>query len=444
MKRWMVVLALALCALLLCSCSFRRVDELYALPKLPGGYQNLQARIEEVTTGTGAEYSAPLWGGFTQPVQFQDLDGDGALEAIAFFKVTGDEKPLKIYIFRLMGEGYEVGAVIEGEGGAVYTVSYENLNDTNTKELVVSWQKSTDVNTLAVYSIDRYEVSELLNTAYTGYNLIDVDMDYQKEVLIINVDTVEGNRSRVNCYDADKAGLILVSSAPLSQGITALEQEAVREGYCLRDGTPVPALYVTSALGDGLVTDLFVWKNESLENVTLNTESGVSGATTRAKDRAKPTDINLDTVLELPVPINQPSRTQGAPTLDAWYQYDIEGNAALVYTTYHNFDDSWYFILPEAWVGNVTITQDPAVIGEKRTTFGLWNGEKSETFLTFYRLTGPNRYMRARLGGRFTLSADDTTIYCAEFTDGGWESGLDELTVKDSFKLSQTDWSTAG
>ena len=436
MKKNGGLLCLTLClALLLPGCSFRQVDELYALPKLPGDYQNLQSKIEEVTVGTGAEYSAPLWGGNTQPVQFQDLDGDGVLEALAFFKVTEDDKPLKIYIFALADEGYEAKAVIEGEGTAISSVAYENLNATPAKELVVSWQKGTDVNTLAVYSMERGEYSELLNTPYTAYETQDINMDNRKELLLIHMDTVEGNRSRVDCYTAENAGLELVSSAPLSQGITALDADTERQGY-LKGSLPIPALYVTSLLGEGIVTDIFTWKAGGLENITLSSETGVSSATVRTKGKARPTDINNDAVIELPFPQSQPGSASSTPVLDLWYQYEADGMGNLIFTTYHNFDDNWYFILPDEWVGRVTVSTDTAVIGEKRISFGRWDGERSETFLVIYRLTGPNRHMRNHLGHRFTIQADDTTIYCAEFISDGWKSGLDEAGVKERFKLS--------
>ncbi len=443
MRRNRAIFCLLLClSTLLSGCAFRPVDELYTLPKLPGDYQNLQAKIEEVTTGKGAEYSAPQWGGYTQPVQFQDMDGDGTLEALAFFKVLGDETPLKIYVFHLTDEGYEVGTVIEGDGTGIHSVAYENLNATPATEMVVSWQKSTNVNSVAVYSLADGEVNELLSTPYTAttYELQDVNMDNYKELLVINVDTVEGNRSRVDCYAGNQAGLTLAGSAPLSQGISDKEL-TTDQGY-LNGEIPTPALYVTSPLGEGVVTDIFAWKDEVFQNVTLNSETGVSDATVRAKDKARPADINSDTVLELPVPVAQSGgAANSASAMEAWYQYDMEGKGTPVFTTYHNFEDGWYLILPDSWVNHVTVTQDTtSVVAEKRTAFGRWNGEKGETFLVIYRLTGPNRHMRNRLGKRFTLLADDTVIYCAEFTQSTWTGGLDESAMKERFKLSQASW----
>lgn len=444
-KKWLLLPALLGLLWLLPGCAFHTTDELYALPKLPEGYQNLQAKIEEVT-GSGAEYSAPLWGTNTQPVQLQDLDGDGVLEAIAFFKVSGEEKPLRIYVFRQTEEGYEVGAVIEGDGAAIHSVAYENLNKSPAKELIVSWQSGSSnaaqtgssLYTMEVYSIDRYEVNRLMSTSYTNYAIMDIDMDNQKEVLVLNLDTIEGNKSRLTCWNAEEDSLVDMGSVPMSAGITGLDTNGVKTGF-LRGATPLPALFVTSYYGEGVVTDIFAWRNGAVENITLSGE--VSSTTYRQKDKASPTDINDDTCLEVPVP--QAQATGGAEelTVYTWYQYDLNGTAWPVYTTYHNFDDGWYFIFPEQWDGQVGVTQS-SIVGEKTTVFSIRDGGERQSFLTIYKLTGPNRHMRSKLGARFTLASDDNTIYAAEFTKGGWECGLDEAGVRAQFNKTKTDWST--
>ena len=63
-----------------------------------------------------------------------------------------------------------------------------------------------------------------------------------------------------------------------------------------------------------------------------------------------------------------------------------------------------------------------------------------QTFLTIYKLTGPNRYTRSRMGDRFTLTADENTIYSAELKTDAWDCGLDAAGVQELFKQSTTDW----
>lgn len=304
-----VVAALMLGTLTGC---FRSVDELFTLPKLPEEYQNLQEKIEEVTTGTGAEYAAPIMGANNQPVQLQDLDGDGVMEALAFFRVSasGDDKPLKIYIFRLTEEGYELGAVIEGEGSAINSISYEDLSGGPGKELVVSWLVSGNAYVLSVYSIEHYQATELLRTGYTSFELQDLDMDNRKEIAVVRLDTIEG-KSRVEFYDAEENDLLLRSSPMLSQGVTGIVTDGVQTGYLRGDAegnTTVPGLFITSYQGEGVVTDIFAWRDGALENITLESSEagsgvGVSNSTRRSKDDAMPTDINDDNFLEIPMPM---------------------------------------------------------------------------------------------------------------------------------------------
>lgn len=196
------ITALALLlAVLLSGCISGSVSELYVLPKLPEDYQKLQKKIEEVLAQNSAESAAPLTGELSQPVQLQDLDGDGVKEAIAFFRVTSDERPLKIYIYRQLGEEYEVAAVIEGAGSAINCVAYENLDDTPAKEIVVSWQMSEKVYSLAAYSIAHDQVLELVRADdYTDFRVFDLDMDNQKELIVLMAGETGGS-SRVDLYN---------------------------------------------------------------------------------------------------------------------------------------------------------------------------------------------------------------------------------------------------
>ena len=170
MKKIRLMLAAGL-LMLLTGCFSQSVDDLYAPPRAPDDYLKLDNKINEVLNA-GGEYAAPLTGELTQKVQLQDLDGDGVQEAIAFFRVSSSERPLKIYIYRQTGDDYEVAAIIEGEGSAINYVSYENLDDSPSKEIIVSWQMMSDQNhSLAAYSIHNNQVLELLRTNYTSFQI---------------------------------------------------------------------------------------------------------------------------------------------------------------------------------------------------------------------------------------------------------------------------------
>ena len=69
---------------LLSGCLFiPSAEELYALPKLPEEYTNLEAELTQLMND-GYEYAAPTEGENIQMVQMVDLDQDGTDEAVAF------------------------------------------------------------------------------------------------------------------------------------------------------------------------------------------------------------------------------------------------------------------------------------------------------------------------------------------------------------------------
>ena len=114
MKRKWVFLLAAVLPLLLSGCMLSAsVEDLYVLPQLPIEYKDLSAQIDAILAD-GAEYTSPAAGTNLQSVQLVDLDGDGNEEALAFFRSSSEESPLKIYIFRGKGETYEQAAILFG------------------------------------------------------------------------------------------------------------------------------------------------------------------------------------------------------------------------------------------------------------------------------------------------------------------------------------------
>ena len=455
MRRFKLLLAAGLLSLLLGGCFSQSVDELYRAPRAPEDYLKLDEKINEVLNA-GGEYAAPLTGELTQKVQLQDLDGDGVQEAIAFFRVSGDERPLKIYIYRQVEEDYEVAAIIEGSGSAINSVSYENLDDSPSREIIVDWETAGQTYSLAAYSIDRYEVLELMRTEHSGFQIYDLDGDGQKEIVVLHAasgaDTLQAEtlyaanqaESRAELYNFRDGVVELDSWAPLSRNVERLV--SMSAGY-LRD--MVPALFVTSTYAvNGQITDILAWKDGTLANVTLEPDTGESGSTVRWDTEVSSTqvtcmDINHDGIMELPsaYALPDPENTGTAPNFWAirWQQYDVGGGAHQVYTTYHNNQDGWYFILPASWEGKLTLSRSNlAGGGERAVVFSYWEGDEAvapATFLAIYKLTGDNREARASMPGRFRLQVGpDDAIYAARLVDG-WDCGLDEETVRANFSL---------
>ena len=442
---------------LLCGCMTQSGEDFYALPQLPEDYLSLQDKINQVMNELGAEYAAPSSGSNWQNIQLHDLDGDadGKREsAVAFFRVANADNPLKIYIFRqnAITQEYEVAWMIEGDGTAIYSVAFENLGGTAAKEVVVSWRISSQVQSLVAYSLEAGgAVVELMRSGYTRQAVTDLDRDNEKEVVLVQLDTAENN-SRVELYDYDNGLMVYTLAAPLSLNLTSIKSAKVGT---LVDS--VPALFVTADYGDagGRVTDIIAIRDGVLTNLTLDEETGMSGKTRHFyKDFQDEYgyDINSDGISELPISQALPLVGGSAAQMYLlnWYQFDLDGNAALVCTTYHCYDDGWYLILPEEWRGKVSVMRRETTVGSSVTERAVsfyycenWEKEKTEPieFLTIYRLSGSNRVFRASIDGRFKLVESTDMIYAAKFRNSDWDCGLDNDELLEQFNRIKVNWS---
>lgn len=445
-----MVLALGM-LFVLSGCLSQSGENMYFLPQLPDEYLELQDTISQVMKELGAEYAAPSSGSNVQTIQLQDLDGDGQREsAVAFFRVANAEKPLKLYIFKQspITGAYETEWIIEGEGTGVYSVAFEDLGGTADKEIVVCWQISTKVQSMTAYSLQNDgDVVELMRSGYTKNALADLDRDNDKEIVLIQMDSAEGN-SRAELYNYDNGLMVLTASVPLSFQLT--EIEAVKTGSL---ANLVPALFVSSDFGEngGRVTDVIALQDGVLTNLTLEETTGMSVNTIRYYtdfQDANGRDINGDGILELPI-------SEMLPTLDVsaaplyllhWAQYEEDGTPVHVYTTFHSYDDGWYLILPESWQGLVTAARKDysnSTISERAVSFYYLEEETAEPeeFLTVYRLTGTNRSYRATIDDRFVLFESSDVIYAAKFRDSDWDCGLDSDELLERFNRIKVDWS---
>ena len=484
-KRGALALLLwAAMALLLTGCLFRPPDELYRRPERSAGYDQLAAAIRSVKTGLEGQFGVScedaviVAGDNTASIQLQDLDGDGQREsAVAFIRVPGVEKSLKIYIFTAPDGDYQVRGLVEGDGSAIYSVDYVDLNGAGSKELVVNWQVNTGVYQLGAYTLDELEpaadaaalpqnqladraslrATELLLTscstameggAYSsGYRLLDIDQDTRTEVAVVRLDAAALS-GQVELYGWRNGRMESLSTTALSAGITGLNR--VTAGYLAGTYYP-PALYITCAQSDGSrTTDVVAYQpgghegEMHLVNLALN-DHGVSRERLRGTAELGPSDVNNDVVLELPqVRMLPQDRDPGGASawLVDWYQYSQDGQRSRVMGTYYNVTDGWFLETPDSWEDKISVSRSDAVSGQRQVVFSLWQGEDEPPvpFLSIYKLTGSNRTTRAQAEGVITLREEDV-IYAAQFYDCGWDCGLTEndLLMK-NFQTIQTSW----
>ena len=160
--------------------------------------------------------------------EIASLDGDGEEEALAFFRNSADEKPLKIYIFTAGKQGYEQAAVIEGTGTSIYSIAYEDLDQDGRKELLVGWRVNTDLLALSVYTLRSGEPEELVQgTSYVKYAVNDLNQDGLWELVVLRADEEGNGIADYYCWQEEE--FQLRTSARITSTMAELSQQGCEE-----------------------------------------------------------------------------------------------------------------------------------------------------------------------------------------------------------------------
>jgi len=433
-------------AALLSGCAMPRLsfnpEDLYALPTLPIKYTELNTQLSAILE-SGAEYTTPTSGANIQPVQMVDLDGDGREEAVAFFRNSADEKPLKIYIFTATGDSYQQTELIEGAGTNIYSIAYNDLDGDGRSELLVGWKATAEQQVLEVYTLRPGGAESLVRSDYVKYTAMDLDQDQRQELVVFHAD--EEGDGVADYYNWQPGGSLgSQTSARLSVTMAELNQQGrITRGRLEGD---LPAVFVTGVTDvPRAVTDILAVRNGELTNIVLSDSTGVSREIAPYCS-LYPIDLNNDGLTEVPTPMQLYSTSEDGLSYQRvdWYHYDGQGGASLALRTYHDLESGWYLRLPENWTNRIWVSRS-ASPEESAVTFHILQDNGAEPFLRITAITGSSRENRAVRGGRFLLSRQSEAIYTAELLDANdtWQYGMTADEVREAFSLITTEW-TAG
>ncbi|MDR1157346.1 MAG: VCBS repeat-containing protein [Oscillospiraceae bacterium] len=443
--RRMGVWAACVCLLLTLTGCFSLVDdELLVLPRQPQDSVKLQRYIDE-HVASGGRQIAPLTGLNRQTIQKVDIDGDKQEEAVLFFRFSGDT-PLKIFFYRIVGEEYEPFARVDGEGDSIQSVTYADLNNDGTQEVIVGWRVVGGAfKAMTVYTLRAEGLETVLSTSYSGYALHDMDENGRTDLLVLRYQDTE-KTGMVEMYQMGVSEISEITpqfSAPLSRNIEGVIR--ARTGL-LDDG--YPALYVVSQYGsDAMVTDVVALQKRRLTNISRDPTTGVSDGTVRSYLVPSLASLSDDGVIDIPRPVAlsayDPEAENAEPVwIIQWIRYRSDGEVFTSVTTYHNYTDNWYIELPASWTWErLAMTRRDISANERGVVFALRSeeGAPPSDMLTIYTLTGDNMEELAAKPGRAALLTGNNMIVAAEIDA---DAPVSNTAVARWMHWLQKDWMT--
>ncbi len=441
-KILLFVLPALLICLLVSGCTVGSATDLYMLPETAKDYVNLAARTEEILE-LGAEYCAPSKGSNRQSVQLVDLNGDAVDEAVAFFKIANDEKPLKVYIFRLISGEYTTSMIIEAEGNAFDMIEYAQLDGQGYLELLIGTSINQDTpQAMSIYSINSFEPTIVGRATYSTYTFCDVDQDGISELISIMY-SASTETGAAYMHEYRNGTLEITQGVRISANIERL--------YSIQTGNlsdKVPAVFLTSVYkGGGWITDIISVRKGRLSNITLNAALGYSSDTIVDSPIAIE-DIDSDNIMEVPRPEAVLEVAEGYPAgncyMVTWLAYSSIGRSKKAAVTFHNLTENWYIDMTGKWEEDIAVSHYNSTFGTRCTTFyRTQETDEPAELMRIYVLTGDNRYMRVNTTGSFLLKVQDVTVYAAKIADTqglSIEYSKEQLALR--FNLTRSEWYT--
>ena len=432
------LLSLAILLLLLSACAMQEGEELLRPPQPPVEHNGL---IEDLKKHmTGAAYAPPLAGENRQTIQMIDLDGDGVSEALVCLRFTA-EPVLRIFVYKLVDDEYRQVAVMPGAGDSINSITYTDLNQDGLSEVVVTYMMGS-VKAMSVYTYFDDTMTAIYEGECTSFTIADINNDGIKSLMVVTMDST-ARTGNLHLMGYEEGQLVRIATAPLSKGVTALNRMSVG---ALRDN--VPALFVTSALvreegaSSEIVTDIFIYQEDSFVNILADPETGISKETARALTLYS---ANIDNdpsgITEVPKPVAFPVYDQEDPLYCVnWMSFDSAGRPLRALSTYHTRQGGWYLVLPEEWVDKITVRVEEITPKERRTIFSLYHGERTRPtpLLTMHTYT-VSRAMgeTVTIGDRILMHDGATLVVLAEMHE---DAGVTEEQLRKSFHLIQSEW----
>lgn len=423
----------------LCGCDFFASDtaELLSPPALSGDLVPIAKAIEE-SVDTTYTFEYPSRGDYRSAVVREDINGDGLLEAFAFYSITDRETvTMNLNFVCLMDSHWESVAQQKLIAGGVDRIDFCDLDNDGISEMLVGWEiYGTSEMQLAVYSLVDNTLTQRMLKRYTHFTTCDLDEDGKHEVLLINANTAEGINTAA-LYELTDDGITEHSVCELDSAAKTINAPVSAP---LSSGKP--AIYIDEIKGVGAVTEVLFIEKDRLVNPLFQPDSRETLATLRSASFTT-TDMNADGIPEIPVQRDVPSVTRSQLNEKLYLTEWCSFNGVTLTpqkNTMINVNDGYYFEIPSKWTNNIAILKDTD--NRIREIYRYSTDEKivAESLLYIRAIKKSDwdsgEYESENLE---EITSDGNTVFACRISHTASKDGMTLESVKSAFKIFEQE-----
>ncbi|MCO7135995.1 hypothetical protein NIF40_00440 [[Clostridium] leptum] len=468
-----VVLSLLCASLSACSGKDGKVtagfnpNNLLRPPRLTGDQAGVQKALSDnISKKYTLKY--PRSGDYRSAVVYQDLNGDGLDEVLAFYKLA-DESLIHIMMLQceIDENGQESWSCVSdtpAPSSEMEFISFEDLDDDGRPEVITGWRSASPVeNQIVVHSMQGNSLSQRFSEKYTEAQVVDLDDDGILELLLISLDsttlTASANLYKLQKGSDGKSSFDLMGTTPMdgyvSSGSSNSPYASVAVGE-LRPG--ITAVFVdgykssttSSASFTSSITEVLYWRQEDsqLVNLFFNAQTQTVEETYRPVQMVS-SDINGDGWIEIPSVRELPGYEKKPEADKLWltnwmhyngYQDESQGfDKEVALSCVMNKAEGYYFSFPDEWLGYVTAQNQP---GDRTLTFYRWDSSSNPAQmgepLLHIRVVQSAQWNASPPEGYFRVMSKGDIVLAAQITDAGLND--EELGLSENMVISSLSW----
>lgn len=379
MKKIIAILLITVVCLTLSGCDFNiaSVDSLMRPPKLSGDSSLLQEAFENsVNYSESVIMKTPMSGDNRSSYLFYDLDNDETQEAFVFYSDPAVEDVAYVSAFKKIDGNWSCVSNIKGRGEDVYEVSFADINGDGIKEIVISWNSTSQVElanfsdfgssrnrTMTIYSYNGSSYTLIKTEVFTKAFIDDLNGDNADELFVLNIDLSNQTKNTVGRIISFNSAYKVVNEEEFT--ITGMLEilNVVTDNYISNDEVHT-RLYIDGLISEtGVLTEVIDITHSDFAIKLPLYESNVSEAPLTLRDvRTNSRDIDNDGIVEIPTletlvsgtSISSASADAMPLNLTVWSELK-DGLIVADFKCLLNSTYGYMFVFPEDSVGKVTV-----------------------------------------------------------------------------------------
>ncbi|WP_343045088.1 VCBS repeat-containing protein [Paenibacillus lemnae] len=386
--RWLKNAASGCLIMLLSGCSFISDPvSLMTTPDLPADKATLMGAVISSINGSGTEKGdiiRPRSDSDPSSIRIEDLNNDGIMEAVVFYKTPNEEVQIHGMILQQQGNSWVKKLDFDGEGTVLESFDLIDITNDGKLDIVAGFSRGERElqNGMAVYTFTGDSLRKILPLPYTHFEVTDLNGDRVDELTVVSLQKYELSSITTYQYDSTIEDFQELTKLDLGQNIESYYN--IVSGKVAEDREGI--ILDTSIVSNASTSKMIVMEDGELVDV-LKEDAAYKELPVISQD------INGDGILEIGL-LQEPSGWEGArfdeiPFLSTYYQWDGETLLAssqkglnFVTQRYEDMDDRFFLNFPPEWHNLITI--DPESDKDKYLKFILQDSGKTVAEVKFF------------------------------------------------------------